>query len=187
MLEAESLTLAQLRGREQRYTECLLYLKHHTGFFFFFCFITLSLKIPQGAYNCPHVKNKKWKKNEENLNLPQKLALFPKYLLACALHLLFSLDGKVVAQILHDWHHCVICLIQIPWPWRAIFPVESWSRLLCPHQLLSIASFWVCAHFILRKYFVVYVLIAFYVFLFKVQAYEGRDLKYLIHFFISRA
>ena len=93
--------------------------------FLFLCFITLSLKILQGGYNCPHVKNKNWKKNEENLNLLQKLALFLKYLLAYALHLLFFFGGKVVAQILHDWHQCVICLIQIPWPWRAIFPVES--------------------------------------------------------------
>ena len=117
-----------------------------------------------------------------------------------------SLDGKVVAQILHDWHQCVICLIQIPWPWRAIFPVESWSRRLCPAllptasifpveswsrrlcpPLLPIASLWACARFMLRKHFVAYALIAFYVFLFKAQAYEGRDLKYLIHFFTSRA
>ena len=114
-LNDESLTLAQLKGRDQRYIECLLYPEPHTGFFSL-CFLILSLKILQGGYNCPHVNNKKWKKNEENLNLLQKLALFPKYLLGCALRLLFSLDGKVVAQILHDWHQCVTCLIQIPWP-----------------------------------------------------------------------
>lgn len=59
-LDEESLTLAQVRGREKTYTECLLDPKHHTALFSY-ALITLSSKILQGGYNRPHVKKLKIK------------------------------------------------------------------------------------------------------------------------------
>lgn len=116
---------------------------------------------------CKNVKNKKWKKNEENLNLLHRLALFFKYLLVCALHLLLPPVGMVFAQPLHEWHQLVIRSIQIPWGWGGIFPMVS--CLPCPPpQPLSITWSWVCCicvHSTARKYFVVYVRIAYYAFL----------------------
>lgn len=155
--------------------------------FLFLCFITLSLKILQGGYNCPHVKNKNWKKNEENLNLLQKVGSLSEIPagLCFAPPVLFWWKGRCpdfawLASVRHLLNTNSLAL-------ESDLSCRKLKPPLCTHQLLSTASFWVCAHFILRKYFVVYVLIAYYAFIFKVQAYEDRDLKYLIHFFISRA
>lgn len=109
----------------------------------------------------------------ENVDWLQRSALFSKYLLACALPLWFPLVGMVFAQISHDQHQHIIHSIQLPWGWGGTSPASTSHSLHC----ITLALLLNCAHSMPRKYFIVYVLVAYYVFVFPLmQSYEGRGL-----------